>query len=292
MLKNARTIVVLLAAATLYGCKSALFGSIALVGSHSAQVTSGIVFDTEHALKLDVYRPANVTSAPVIVFFYGGSWQSGERAWYRYAGEALAKEGFVVVIPDYRKYPQVQFPTFVDDAANAVAWTRANAATYGGDPQHLFVMGHSSGAHIGALLVTDARYLAKVQMKPRDVSGFIGLAGPYDFAPFRDPELVAIFGSGSVKQSAAMPGSYIDGDEPPMLLLQGAADTTVDPSNTRKLTAALQAQNEPVETKFYPGVGHAKIALSLSPLLRSSTTALADTADFIHRHSQSSASAN
>jgi len=274
----------LAAAIALGGCKTVFFGTVGVLSGHSAQVSADIVFDQAHALKLDVYRPAGVESTPVVVFFYGGKWTSGERAWYRYAGEALSSHGIVVVIPDYRKSPQAELSDFMDDAAHAVAWARANAASYGGDPAHLFVMGHSAGAHIGGLLATDARYLARVNMRPRDLAGFIGLAGPYDFAPFTDPDLVAVFGAELPRQSAAMPANYVDGDEPPMLLLQGLADNTVWPRNTRSLAEKLTAQGEPVETKFYPSMGHTRIALSLSPPFSGKTTTLADTLDFIRRH--------
>ena len=276
-------LLILFCAASLCGCKSVFFGTVGVLGGRDAQVHADIVFDVPHDLKLDVYSPQHVAAAPVVVFFYGGAWVNGERAWYRYAGEALSRHDIVVVIPDYRKSPQVKFPTFMDDAAQAVAWARANAAQYGGDPSRLFVMGHSAGAHIGALLATDARYLARVNLKPRDLAGFIGLAGPYDFAPFTDDYLLEVFGSDADAQQAAMPASYVDGDEPPMLLLQGLADTTVRPSNTRSLAAKLTAHGEPVETKFYPGIGHTRIALSLVSSFSGWTTALADTLDFIAR---------
>lgn len=274
----------LICAAGLSGCKAVFFGTVGVLGGHHAQRHAGIVFDTTHDLKLDVYAPPDAAHAPVVVFFYGGAWISGERAWYRYAGEALSRHGLLVVIPDYRKSPQARFPVFMDDAVLAVAWARQHAAEFGGDPRRLFLMGHSAGAHIGALLATDARYLAHVGMKPRELAGFIGLAGPYDFAPFSDDYLLDIFGSDAQAQQAAMPANYVDGDEPPMLLLQGLADTTVWPRNTRSLAAKLQAYGEPVETKFYPGIGHTRIALSLS--FTGWSTALADTLDFIARQNE------
>jgi acetyl esterase/lipase len=270
---------------SLCGCKTILFGTVGVLGGHHAQVHADIVFDAPHDLKLDVYAPAAAKDAPVVVFFYGGAWVNGERAWYRYAGEALSKHGVVVVIPDYRKTPQARFPVFMDDAALAVAWARAHAAAYGGDARHLFLMGHSAGAHIGALLATDARYLARVGMQPRDLAGFIGLAGPYDFAPFTDDYLIDVFGSDPAAQAAAMPVNYVDGDEPPMLLLQGLADTTVWPRNTTSLAAKLQQHGEAVETKFYSGIGHLRIALSLAAPFSGWTTALPDTLDFIARRS-------
>jgi acetyl esterase/lipase len=271
----------LLCTVSLCGCKTVLFGTVGLLGGHDAQVHADVVFDAQHALQLDVYAPAHAAGAPVVVFFYGGAWINGERRWYRYVGEALSRHGIVVVIPDYRK---TKFPTFMDDAVQAVAWTRAHAAEFGGNPRQLFLMGHSAGAHIAALLATDARYLARVAMQPRDLAGFIGLAGPYDFAPFSDDYLLDVFGSDPQAQAAAMPANYVDGDEPPMLLLQGLKDGTVWPRNARSLAEKLQARGEPVETKFYPNLGHLRIALSLSSPFSRGTTTLDDVLDFVARH--------
>ena len=272
---------IFLAAVNLCGCQAALFGALGTLGGSAVQVRRDVVFDAAHHLALDVYRPARPALAPIVVFFYGGSWRDGKRSWYRYVGQALASRGVVVVVPDYRKYPQVVFPAFVQDAARAVAWAHANAASIGGDPRQLFVMGHSAGAHIGAMLATDARYLDHEGMKPRDLSGFIGLAGPYDFAPFTDPELVAIFGSSPDSQRAAQPINFVDGNEPPMLLLQGLTDKKVLPRNSPNLAARMQAAGETAQCKFYPDVGHTKIALSLAPAFSRWSSALNDTLEFI-----------
>jgi acetyl esterase/lipase len=95
---------------------------------------------------LDIYAPETVgASAPIVVFFYGGGWE-GAKEMYRFIGYSLAAQGLVVVIPDYRLHPAVEFPAFMNDAAEAVTWTRANAAQFGGDPDRLFLMGHSAGA--------------------------------------------------------------------------------------------------------------------------------------------------
>ncbi|MDR3388115.1 MAG: alpha/beta hydrolase [Rudaea sp.] len=264
------------------GCQGLLFGTLGVAGrTQGIEVRRGVIFDPIHKLALDVYRPTGAIDAPVVVFFYGGSWKEGTRAWYRFVGESLAKRGLVVVIPDYRKYPEVRFPAFVEDAANAVRFAHDHAADYGGDAQAFFVMGHSAGAYIGAMLATDARYLDAVGMKPRDLSGFIGLAGPYDFAPITDPAIRPIFGASVEEQQAAQPVNHVGGDEPPMLLLHGRADNTVWPTNSEALARRLRDAGEPVELKFYPGIGHARILLSLSPLLSGWSSALDDSLRFI-----------
>ncbi len=100
--------------------------------------------------------------------------------------KALARRGYVAVLPDYRIYPQARYPDFLDDGARAVRWAKDNATRFGGDPQKLFLMGHSAGAHIAAMLALDATWLQKVGLVPgRDIAGLIGISGPYDFLPLQ-----------------------------------------------------------------------------------------------------------
>ncbi|CAN5142479.1 alpha/beta hydrolase [soil metagenome] len=215
-----------------------------------------VAFDPANGLSLDIYRPAgDVRNAPVVVFFYGGSWQTGERGWYRFVGETLSRRGMLVLIPDYRKAPAHPFPDFMQDGARAVAWARAHAGEYGGDPQRLFLMGHSAGAHIAVLLATDKQFLAAQGMRPRDLAGVVGLSGPYDFLPLTDPLVMQALGP-SAGWPSTQPVNFIDGDEPPFLLLHGDADTTVRPANSEHLAARLRARGEPVELHMIPGVGH------------------------------------
>jgi acetyl esterase/lipase len=272
----------LLSTLALGGCASMLFGGVNLVTPHRGVArTGGIVFDPGHALALDSYRPQGAHDAPVVVFFHGGSWKNGQRWQYRFVGETLAAHGVVTAIPDYRTYPAVRFPAFIDDAARAVAFVHAHAGEWGGDPQRIFLMGHSAGAHIAALLAMDARHLGEVGLAPRDLAGFIGLAGPYDFLPLGSATLRAIFGADAASEKNSQPVNFVDGDEPPALLLHGDADGMVWPRNSTALAARLRAQNEPVTLRIYPGVGHIGLLLSLAPPWRRRAATLADTLAFI-----------
>lgn len=274
----------LLGSSLLSGCQAALFRSLNVTtGTSDVLVRHDVTYDEKQQLALDVYHPRDAHNAPVVVFFYGGSWKSGKRQWYRWAGEALAKKGMVVVIPDYRLWPTVRLDGFMQDAAHAVAWTHAHAGEYGGDPATLFLMGHSAGAHIGALLATDAHWLARVGMQPRQLDGFIGLAGPYDFLPLKNPDFIDMFGNTHAAQLRSQPMHYVDGDEPPMLL-QGTDDKVVWPRNAKSLAAALQRAGEPVELKLYPEIGHTAILLSLSRPFRGKSSALADSVRFIRQY--------
>ncbi len=278
------TLLLLVGSSLLSGCQAVLFRGLNATASKTDLVVQrDVVFDPVHKLALDVYRPRDARHAPVVVFFYGGSWKSGKRQWYRWAGEALARRGLVVVIPDYRLWPQVRLDGFMQDAARAVAWTHAHAADYGGNPEQLFVMGHSAGAHIGALLSTDAHWLAGVGMQPRQLAGFIGLAGPYDFLPLKDPDFVDMFGPTHAAQLRSQPVHFVDGDEPPMLLMQGTADKVVWPRNASSLAAALRREGEPAELKLYPDIGHAAILLSMSRPFRGKAQVLDDATVFIRR---------
>jgi acetyl esterase/lipase len=234
---------------------------------------------------LDIYAPRPTAKpAPVVVFFYGGAWASGNKAMYRFIGASLAARGVLVVIPDYRLYPEVRFPKFMDDAAQAVAWTHANAARLGGDPSRLFLMGHSAGAHIATLLALDASYLRAVHLSPaHDVCGVIGLAGPYDFLPLHDATLEAVFGP-EAERPLSQPINFVSAQAPPMLLLSGRDDYTVDPGNTVRLAGKLRAAGGTVEHRLYPVIGHTTLIAAFSAPLSFLAPVRRATLDFIAAH--------
>lgn len=248
--------------------------------AHDLTVKRGIIFDAAHGIALDVYAPHAAAAAPLVVFFYGGSWEGGRRRWYRYVGEALASHGLIAVIPDYRKYPDVRFPQFMDDAARAVKWSVEHAAEYGGDPARVFVMGHSAGGHIAALLACDKRYLASVGMSPRDLAGMVGLAGAYAFLPYVDDE-AEIFGDDPKGRYDSQPINFVDGDEPPMLLLQGRDDDEVTPNNAEAMAERAQAMDGTAALKIYPGVDHGGLLLALAHAGKHDSPALRDLLDFV-----------
>ena len=242
-----------------------------------------IAYGDDPRQALDVYVPADkAEGAPVVVFFYGGSWQSGDKNGYRFVGQALASRGFIAVLPDYRLYPGTTFPGFVEDGARAVAWAQNHAVDYGGDPTHLFVSGHSAGAHIAAMLATDGRYLNAAGSSITDLAGFVGMAGPYDFLPIRDPVLQEIFAPRS-SWPESQPIEFVDGDEPPMLLMHGAADTTVYPKNSRNMAARMNDVGGTVELEIYPKTSHIGLVAPLAAPLRSTGSELDDFAAFVKK---------
>lgn len=233
---------------------------------------------------LDVYAPSQPQAgAPIVVFFYGGSWDSGERGMYRFLGAALAERGIVAVIPDYRRYPEVGFPAFIEDGAAAVAWARAHGSELGGDPGRMFLMGHSAGAQIAALLALNQSYLQARGLETCELSGVIGLAGPYDFLPLRSTRLQAIFGP-EQDWPRSQPINYVSSAAPPMLLIAGSDDTTVDPANTVRLAARLRQAGAEVEERVYRGVGHKAVIGAFARPLGFLAPVRSDLMSFIARY--------
>lgn len=220
----------------------------------------GIVRMTTHAYgahdrqQLDVYTP-RTPNGRVVVFIYGGSWSTGNRADYRFVAQTLTARGATVVIPDYRLYPDIRFPTFVEDAAAAVAWTREHAAEYGGDPAQIYLVGHSAGAHIATLIALDHRYLAAHAMAPTQLVGVVGLSTPADFAATLGKRYRPIF-TDDAGLAAAQPVAYVNAAAPPLLLLHGADDTLVWPKNSENLAARQRDAGGVASVKIYPDMGH------------------------------------
>ncbi len=246
-------------------------------GEGGTQVANAVAFG-KHGQTLNVWRNGDAKTAPVLIFYYGGGWVKGSADDYGWAARAYASKGFVVVVPDYRKVPQVRFPAFVQDAADAVKWTEDNIAKYGGDPKRIAIAGHSAGAHSVAMLALDPQWLAAAGA-PGAVKAAVGLSGPYDFYPFTG-RAVAAMGKWP-KPAETQPLTYARKDAPPMMLVTGTTDTTVRPKNARNLFKALKAVGADVVEKEYPGQGHEDIAMALSLPFRGKATVLDDSSAFL-----------
>jgi acetyl esterase/lipase len=247
------------------------------------EITRAISYGDGHRHTLDVYRPAAIDPAPVIVFFYGGSWQRGNKALYRFLGTALARRGYVTLVADYRLYPEVRYPGFLDDGARVVRWAKDNAAWFGGDRKRVFVMGHSAGAYIAAMLALDGRWLEKVGLAPgQDIAGLIGVAGPYDFLPLHGETLKRIFNGGTDPDT--QPITHVTAGAPPALLLTGAADGLVDPGNSARLAARLREAGNDATVVAYPRTGHLSIMGAFAAPLRFLAPVLRDADAFVARN--------
>jgi acetyl esterase/lipase len=252
------------------------------------RVAQDIAYGSDPRQRLDIYVPEGLKSpAPVIVFLYGGGWDSGSKTMYRFVGGALAAQGFVTVIPDYRLYPQVRYPTFLEDCASAFAWTAANSDKWGGSDTQ-FLMGHSAGAYNAAMLALDLSYL-KVANSRLMPAGTVGIAGPYDFLPLQSTELKTIFGFPTAADT--QPIDHVDGHNAPMLLLAGTKDTTVLPRNTTRLAARIREAGGPVSSKLYPGTDHREIIGAIGQPFRFLAPTLSDSLLFLRETAGAHASA-
>ncbi len=229
---------------------------------------------------LDVYRPTTpAPGRPLVVFIYGGSWRTGSKDLYPFVARPLAQRGAVVVVPDYRSYPRVMFPTFLEDNATAVAWAFAHAAELGADPAHIVLLGHSAGSFDVAMLALNPRFLRAAGVQRGRLAGAIGLAGPYHFLPSNDSDVIPVFGAANTPENE--PYAYVDGRNPPMLLLAGGEDTTVRPRNTLDLAARIREKGGRVTDKIYPNLAHIGIITAFAPLFERRAPVLDDVWAFV-----------
>jgi acetyl esterase/lipase len=258
-----------------------VYDRVAGGGAGARQVAEGVAFGT-HGQTLDIWAPADPPAGklPVVIFWYGGGWAKGDRAAYAFAGRALAKDGFLVVIPDYRKVPDVLFPAFLDDGAEAVAWVQANVAEHGGDPGRVAFMGHSAGAYQAVMLALDSKRLAAAGADPGIVKAAVGLSGPYDFYPFDKPRSIAAMGQWP-RPEETQPIAFARADAPPLLLVTSEGDETVRPKNANNLAAKLRGMGAPAEVKNYGPLDHEEIVMALSKPFRAKGPVLADSVAFL-----------
>ncbi len=257
-----------------------------LAGTHF-QLLRNVPYGPGPQERLDVYRPRHRKDpAPVIVFLYGGRWQTGSREEYRLLGDALTGEGVVAVVPDYRRYPEVRFPVWVEDAARAVRWVRDSIGMFGGDPARIFVMGHSSGAHTATLLALDRHYLKDAGVPLSAVNGFISLAGPVA-TTWTDPDVQALMGPRKM-WPMTYPIEQVDGSAPPLLLLHGARDRLVSSANSIRLADRIHARGGCAPVKVYRGLDHIGIVLALALPRFNIAPVLDDVMAFVHGWSNKS----
>jgi acetyl esterase/lipase len=266
-----------------------------LVPSGSYRFDDGVAYGPQPRQRLDVYSPraeppAAGAGRPLVVFFYGGSWSSGERGEYKFVGQALAARGAVVVIPDYRLSPESTYPAFVEDGATALKWGIDNARRLGADPRQVYVMGHSAGGYIAAMLALDPRWLGAVGASPKQLAGWIGMAGPYDFLPIGDPKTQVAFNWPDTPP-ASQPMAHVSAASPRALLLAARKDSLVDPvRNSERMAARLRAAGVDVQLREFDGLSHVTlIAAMAKPLEWIGGPVLPPMLDFIGLASPASA---
>lgn len=269
-----------LLAACLSGCSGIEFFAVnAPTAFAHVDRRLNIAYGEEERQSLDIYLPRMADKRPVVIFWYGGSWQEGSKSYYRFVGAELAKLGFVAILPDYRLYPQVLFPSFEEDGARAIAWVERHAQEFGGDPKRIVLMGHSAGAHTAAFLAFNHVFLEKYGADSSDIVGLIGLSGPYAFVPDSDALRAAFPAPFSDKDW--QPIRFVDSQSPPSLLLHGLSDKVVLPSETIELHDALEQQHVRVEMHLFPHRRHTDTIAPFSPLLRGRTPVVDEVSAFV-----------
>lgn len=219
--------------------------------SNELRVEADMSYGSLERQALDVYTsPRTESDNGLVIFVHGGYWDSGDKTDFRFIADSLTEHGFVTVIPNFRLVPNVTFPSYVEDVALAVKWVFENRPS-----NKVFLMGHSSGAHVAALVAFDERYLDAVGLANDDLSGFIGLAGPYDFLPPTNRRTRAALGPED-NWHATQPIGFVDTGDPPAFLATGLADETVNPDNSKRLTARIAERGGVAELRTYPGLSH------------------------------------
>lgn len=254
----------------------------ATVPEDTYRLTRGLPYGPHARQQLDVYQPpGDIKGAPMVVFFYGGTWSSGNRADYRFVGEALASEGIVTVVADYRLSPEFRYPAFVEDSARAVRWALEKAPVYGADPGRVFVMGHSAGAYNAAMVALDPRWLRAEGSTPSRLAGWIGLAGPYDFLPIGDRQTRVAFNWPDTPTDS-QPMAHVSAQSPPALLLAPTQDSLVNTQrSTVTLAQRLKSAGVKVESALYDTVSHVTLVAAMASVLRRQAPVLARVSAFV-----------
>ena len=278
------------ASSAMAGVGTGLLNMLASVRGH--RDTTDVPYGPGPRQRFDLYRPGRAladadqaSGSPLVVFVYGGSWSNGDRADYRFAGEALAAQGFTVMVIDYRLSPEVRYPGFVQDTALATAYALEHARELGADPRRVFLYGHSAGAYNVAMLALDPRWLRAVGHAPNELAGWVGLAGPYNFLPIGDPGVQVAFDWPSTSPDT-QPLQHVDDLAHPLPAFIGAAvdDSVVSPTqNTEPLVQRMKARDTAVTVRLYERASHALLIGALQWPLTAVAPVLRDTAAFIRQ---------
>ena len=233
--------------------------------------------------RVDVYQAGR--RKPLVIFFYGGSWNSGSRADYRFVARAFNDLGYSVAIPDYRLTPEALYPDFLKDSAQAISLLINRAEEFGADPQRVILVGHSAGAYNAMMVALDQRWLS-----PEDrqrIRGVIGLASPVNFLPIELPAARLAFHWPNTPRDS-QPIEHVSSSSPPMLFINANNDPLVDPRiNSIAMAEKLRAANVYVEVENFDGplgmINHARLVATLSPTFQFLSPTLDKSRVFIER---------
>jgi len=243
------------------------------------------IYDEALGLGLNIWTPKTAVTnpLPVIVFIYGGGWHDGAKDHYAFTGRALANRGYMVVLPDYRLFPETRFPGFLEDSAKALAWVHDNIAEHGGDASRIFLSGQSAGAYNVMMLALDRQWLGREGKSPDLIRGVAALAGPYDFYPFDSKSTKQSFGDYHTPEMT-QPVNFVRSDAPPLWLSSGTNDTQVRPRNSKILLDKILEAGGDAEYVEYPDIDHLEIMMALAKPFRHKAPVLDDMVAFFERY--------
>lgn len=234
------------------------------VAQRQVAIEAGLHYGDHPRQRLDIYYPCKTTAVrAIIMFIYGGGWNSGARQMYGFVGTALAARGYLTMIPDYRLYPEVRYPDFMTDAAHAYRWAidQQSAALTAGTP--MILMGHSAGAHMAALLAYDRRYLDQIDGALTSPQGFIGISGPYGFDPKTHHRSKMIFET-AASADLVRPEAQVKAGAPAALVMHGDRDTVVMTENAIRFRDTMAAAGNKTTVVVYDNLGHTALLAALS----------------------------
>ncbi|PHS40869.1 MAG: hypothetical protein COA91_03315 [Robiginitomaculum sp.] len=249
--------------------------------SGSYKLAKDIAYGDGERQKLDIYQSSKPKpGAPIVMFIHGGSWDTGSKNIYKFVGEAFASQGYTTVIPNYRLYPDVVYPKFINDTAAAIAYT---AKRY--PEQGLIVIGHSAGAYNAMMATVEPKYLQAQGVEVcRAIAGMVGLAGPYGAFPLKAERLLIIFPDRHTADDA--PVNLIKGPTPPIFMAIGDKDTTVSELHSTALQKLIRARGGKADYKMYPGLNHTDVVKVLSRYFDGDSELKGDILRFIEANSQ------
>lgn len=192
------------------------------------------------------FKPEDKLADCLLFFIHGGGWRMGNPKLFKFVGNFFAQHGFPTILPGYRLAPEFNFPAQVNDVFAGFKQGQKVAAQFNQDSNHIFIVGQSAGAHLGALLAFNHLKQKEYQINRTDLSGFISISGPLDLSVCQTKEgrrLLAKFLTSPEDEAEANPINYISGkEELPVLCLHGDQDPLVEPKNSQVFVKKLNHQ--------------------------------------------------
>lgn len=234
--------------------------------SRAVRQVAAANYAADPAQKLQLFvpdGPAPKRGFPLVAFFHGGGWHSGDPHDYGWIARALAEKGYATALVGYRLNKPGRFPAMLEDSAAGVRWALAHARGLGIDPSRVVLMGHSAGAYNSTMLALDRRWLAREGVPDGTVKGAVVLAGPADFYPFAKKSSINAMGHWP-RPEDTQPVNFVRADAPPLLLVHGTRDTVVRPRNAVILARRMTAAGARTRAVLIDGMGHNGMVITLA----------------------------